>query len=67
MNFLNRTFLSVNARKGKSLLQLFVFSVIFTLVLAGLSIQTAADKSADLARKQLGGQQNLCKKSTLNF
>ena len=67
MNFLNRAFLSVKARKGKSLLQLFVFSVIFTLVLAGLSIQTAADKSADLARKQLGGQQNLCKKSTLNF
>ena len=56
MNFLNRAFLSVKARKGKSLLQLLVVSVIFTLDLAGVSIQSADDKSADLARKQLGGR-----------
>lgn len=59
MNFLKRAFLSVKARKGKSLLQIFVFSVICVLVLAGLSIQTAAKKSSDLARKQLGADVTL--------
>ena len=59
MNFLKRAFLSVKARKGKSLLQIFVFSVICVLVLTGLSIQTAAKKSSDLARKQLGADVTL--------
>lgn len=54
MNFLKRSFLSVKARKGKSFLQIFVFSVICVLVLAGLSIQSAAEKSGDLARLKLG-------------
>ncbi|MGM9927452.1 MAG: ABC transporter permease [Bacillus sp. (in: firmicutes)] len=59
MNFIKRAFLSVKARKGKSLLQLFIFSAICVLVLAGLSIQTAADKSAELAKQQLGGDVTL--------
>lgn len=59
MNFLKRALLSVNARKGKSLLQIFVFSVICVLVLAGLSIQTAAEKSGDLARQKLGADVTL--------
>lgn len=59
MSFLKRAFLSVKARKGKSLLQLFVFSVICILVLSGLSIQSAAEKSADLARQKLGGEVTL--------
>lgn len=59
MNFLKRSFLSVKARKGKSLLQVFVFSVICVLVLAGLSIQTAAIKSGDLARQKLGADVTL--------
>ncbi|MGM0903661.1 MAG: ABC transporter permease [Bacillota bacterium] len=59
MNFLKRSFLSVKARKGKSLLQVFVFSVICVLVLAGLSIQTAAVKSGDLARQKLGADVTL--------
>lgn len=59
MNFLKRSFLSVKARKGKSLLQIFVFSVICVLVLAGLSIQTAAKKSSDLARQKLGADVTL--------
>ncbi|MED1941148.1 hypothetical protein [Cytobacillus firmus] len=54
MNFVKRAFLSVKARKGKSILQVFVFTVICVLVLAGLSIQTAAEKSGDLARQKLG-------------
>ncbi|WP_449621095.1 ABC transporter permease [Robertmurraya sp. Marseille-Q9965] len=59
MNFLKRSWLSVKARKGKSLLQIIVFSAIFVLVLAGLSIQSAADKSSDLARQKLGADVTL--------
>ncbi|WP_243387458.1 ABC transporter permease [Bacillus kexueae] len=59
MNFLKRAFLSVKARKGKSILMLFVLSVIFVLVVSGLSIQSAAEKSSDLAREQLGGEVTL--------
>ena len=55
MNFIKRAFLSVKAKKGKSLLQLFVFTVICVLVLSGLSIQSAALTSAELAKQQLGG------------
>ncbi|WP_026580863.1 ABC transporter permease [Bacillus sp. J33] len=59
MNFLKRALLSVKARKGKSILQIFVFTVICVLVLAGLSIQTAAKKSGDLARQKLGADVTL--------
>ncbi|MFT4417185.1 ABC transporter permease [Fredinandcohnia humi] len=59
MNFLKRAFLSIIARKGKSLLQVFVFTVICVLVLSGLSIQSASEKSTILARQQLGGQVTL--------
>ncbi|TWT01950.1 ABC transporter permease [Planomicrobium sp. CPCC 101079] len=59
MNFIKRAGLSVKARKGKSLLQLIVFTVICVFVLSGLSIQTAAEKSADLARQSLGGEVTL--------
>jgi putative ABC transport system permease protein len=51
--------ISVKARAGKSLLQLFVFTVICILVLSGLTIQTAATKSSELARTQLGGEVTL--------
>jgi putative ABC transport system permease protein len=59
MNFIKRALLSVKARKGKSLLQIFVFTVICVLVLAGLSIQTAARKSGELARQKLGADVTL--------
>ncbi|WP_141433249.1 ABC transporter permease [Bacillus sp. 03113] len=59
MNFLKRSFLNVKARKGKSLLQIFIFSVICILVLSGLSIQSAAEKASDLARQKLGGDVTL--------
>ncbi|MGD6968619.1 ABC transporter permease [Rossellomorea vietnamensis] len=59
MNFIKRAMLSVKARKGKSLLQLFIFSVICVLVLTGITIQTAAEKSGELARQQLGAQVTL--------
>jgi putative ABC transport system permease protein len=59
MNFLKRAVLSVKARKGKSLLQVFVFTVICVLVLAGLSIQSAAKLSGELAREKLGADVTL--------
>ncbi|QFK72740.1 ABC transporter permease [Pradoshia sp. D12] len=59
MNFIKRAFLSVKARKGKSILQLVVFTVICVLVLSGLSIQTAANKSAELAKQSLGSEVTL--------
>lgn len=59
MNFIKRALLSVKARKGKSLLQILVLSVICVLVLAGLSIQTAAQKSGELARQKLGADVTL--------
>lgn len=59
MNFIKRALLSVKARKGKSFLQIFIFSVIGVLVLSGLAIQSAADKSAEMARQSLGGKVTL--------
>jgi putative ABC transport system permease protein len=59
MNFIKRALLSVKARKGKTFLQIFIFTVICLLVLSGLTIQTAANKSADLARQSLGGNVTL--------
>jgi len=59
MNFIKRAVLSVKARKGKTFLQIFIFTVICLLVLTGLTIQTAAKKSADQARQSLGGNVTL--------
>lgn len=46
-------------KKGKTFLQLVVFSVICIFVLSGLTIQSAAKKSSELARQQLGGSVTL--------
>ncbi len=59
MNFMKRAFWSVKVRKGKSILLLFVLTVISVLVLSGLTIQTAADQSSILAREKLGGEVSL--------
>jgi len=59
MNFIKRAFLSVKTRVGKSLLLLFTLTVICVFVLSGLSIQTAAGKSAELARQTIGGNVTL--------
>ncbi|CAM3401703.1 hypothetical protein GCM10009865_18980 [Aeromicrobium ponti] len=40
-------------------MQIFVFTVICVLVLAGLSVQTSAEKSGDLARQKLGADVKL--------
>ncbi|WP_255350398.1 hypothetical protein [Lysinibacillus sp. ZYM-1] len=39
MNFIKRAFLSVKARKGKSIILFTVFLVVSNLVLAGFAIQ----------------------------
>ncbi|MCY7777987.1 ABC transporter permease [Bacillus haynesii] len=59
MNFFKRAFWSMKAKKGKTLLQLFVFTMICLLVLTGITIQSAAVKSSELAREQLGGSVTL--------
>ncbi|MED1738813.1 ABC transporter permease [Bacillus swezeyi] len=59
MNFFKRAFWSMKSKKGKTLLQLFVFTMICVLVLTGLTIQSAATKSSELAREQLGGSVTL--------
>ncbi|KXZ12638.1 hypothetical protein AXI59_06025 [Bacillus nakamurai] len=59
MNFIKRAFWSMKAKKGKTFLQAVVFSVICIFVLSGLTIQSAAKKSSELARQQLGGSVTL--------
>ncbi|MGF9973437.1 ABC transporter permease [Bacillus velezensis] len=59
MNFIKRAFWSMKAKKGKTFLQLVVFSVICIFVLSGLTIQSAAKKSSELARQKLGGSVTL--------
>ncbi|UBM46266.1 ABC transporter permease [Bacillus velezensis] len=59
MNFIKRAFWSMKAKKGKTFLQLVVFSVICIFALSGLAIQSAAKKSSELARQQLGGSVTL--------
>lgn len=49
----------MKAKIGKTLLQLFVFTMICLLVLTGITIQSAAVKSSELAREQLGGSVTL--------
>ncbi|EGO6801206.1 ABC transporter permease [Listeria monocytogenes] len=55
MNFFKRAWLSLKARKGRSVLQLIIFTVVCVLILSGFTIQSAADKASELAREQLGG------------
>ncbi|MCQ97366.1 ABC transporter permease, partial [Listeria monocytogenes] len=55
MNFFKRAWLSMKARKGRSVLQLIIFTVVCVLILSGFTIQSAADKASELAREQLGG------------
>ncbi|OBY76385.1 permease [Paenibacillus sp. KS1] len=54
MNFITRACLSVQARKGKSLILFAVFLVLTNLVLAGFAIQNVTKTANDLARKKLG-------------
>ncbi|MGE6632024.1 ABC transporter permease [Bacillus sp. NPDC077027] len=64
MNFVKRAFWNLTAHKGRTLLQLFVFTSICLLVLSGLAIQTAAKTSSELAKQALGGSVTLQGKDT---
>ncbi len=59
MNFIKRAFISVKKRFSKNILLLAVFLIVANLVIAGLSIKTATDKAADLARQKLGSSVTL--------
>ncbi|MGE7912186.1 ABC transporter permease [Lysinibacillus xylanilyticus] len=59
MNFIKRAFLSITAKKGKSVLLMGIFFMVISLVLAGFSIQNASNKATDNARKKLGASVTL--------
>lgn len=59
MDFIRRACISIWAKKGKSLLMLILLFVLCSLVFAGFAIQSATEKSADIARKKLGGDVTL--------
>lgn len=71
MNFIKRALLSTKVKKGRSFLLLFIFSAILIFVLAGLTIQSAANVATSEARKSMGGsvtlgvnRENTLKKAT---
>ena len=55
MRFMQRAFLYVIRKKGKSVLLLVILLVIATFVLTGLSIERASTKAQDNLRQSLGG------------
>lgn len=59
MNFIKRALLSMKARKGRTILQLFIFTIVCVLILSGFTIQSAANNASELARKELGGDVTL--------
>ncbi|WP_298789033.1 ABC transporter permease [uncultured Marinococcus sp.] len=59
MRVWKRALLSMKEKKGKTLMQLLIFTVICVLILSGLSVKTAANASADLAKESLGGEVTL--------
>lgn len=54
MNFVKRAWLSLTAKKGRSLLMLIVMSAIMLFVFAGLLINSAANSATKQAKATLG-------------
>lgn len=54
MNFLKRAWLSLTAKKGRSVLLILVTSAIMLFVLAGMLIHSAADTATSNAKKSVG-------------
>ena len=54
MNFITRSWLHLKAKKGRTLLMVFVTTAILTFVLAGLTIKNAADTAISNAKKETG-------------
>lgn len=59
MNFLKRAFYSVTKKKGRSILLAAALLIITNLVLTGIAIKSAAQKSTEFARRQLGSEVTL--------
>ncbi|WP_088815296.1 MULTISPECIES: ABC transporter permease [Listeria] len=55
MNFIKRAFFSMKARIGRGALQLIIFTIVSVLILAGFTIQSAANKASEMAKEELGG------------
>lgn len=54
MNFIKRGFHSLWVKKGRSVILIAVFSAILVFVLAGMTIQSAANKATENAKKSVG-------------
>lgn len=59
LNFLKRALVSIRNRKGRSILFLLLFTIIFSLILSGFAIQQSAFKEKNNARKALGAEVRL--------
>ncbi|MBC1323654.1 ABC transporter permease [Listeria welshimeri] len=59
MDFIRRAFISIKAKKGKSLVLFILLLVIFSLVFTGFAIQESTKQSAESARKELGAKVTL--------
>lgn len=59
MDFIRRAFISIKAKKGKSLVLFILLLVIFSLVFTGFAIQESTKQSAESARKELGANVTL--------
>ncbi|WP_163654389.1 ABC transporter permease [Listeria sp. PSOL-1] len=55
MNFIKRAFFNMKVRLGRTILQLIIFTVVSVLILSGFTIQSAANKASEMAKKELGG------------
>ena len=56
MNFINRAWLYIIRKKGKSTLLFIVFLVMATLVLTALSLGSASETARENLKKSIGGK-----------
>lgn len=59
MNFFKRAVISIRNRKGRSILFLLLFTIVFSLILSGFAIQQSAAQEKINARKSLGAEVRL--------
>lgn len=67
MNFFKRAWLSLTAKKGRSVLLILVTSAIMLFVLAGMLIHTAADTATTNAKKSVGATLTLSANREASF
>lgn len=59
MNFFKRALISIINRKGRSILFLLLFTIVFSLILSGFAIQQSVSQEKINARKDLGAEVQL--------